>query len=158
MWTRPTRPAGLLAGWLVLSPLAALAQTPSSPPSERGASAEIAPPSFRDELKLFAYIEQSFRDLWGAYDFTERLRVALRQEYFKDAQGAGTGFDNRVSLWTTTVTLQYRIWRGLVGRVEYRHDQADEKVFRARYDGNHVLASTARSMDTFSLSMYSSFF
>ena len=50
-----------------------------------------------------------------AYDVTERFRVALRQEYFKDAQGARTGFDNKVSLWTTTVTLQYRIWRGLVG-------------------------------------------
>jgi hypothetical protein len=51
------RPAGLLAGWLVLSPLAAPAQTPSSPPSERGASPEIALPSFRDELKLFAYVD-----------------------------------------------------------------------------------------------------
>jgi hypothetical protein len=96
--------------------------------------------------------------LWGAYDVTERFRVALRQEYFKDAQGARTGFDNKVSLWTTTATLQYRIWRGLVGRLEYRHDQADEKAFRARYDENHVLAPTARSMDTFSLSMYYSFF
>jgi hypothetical protein len=45
-----------------------------------------------------------------------------------------------------------------VGRVEYRHDQADEKVFRARYDESHVLAPTARSMDTFSISMYYSFF
>jgi hypothetical protein len=96
--------------------------------------------------------------LWAAYDVTERFRVALRQEYFKDAQGARTGLDNKVSLWTTTATLQYRIWRGLVGRLEYRHDQADEKVFRARYDENHVLAPTARSMDTFSLSMYYSFF
>ena len=95
---------------------------------------------------------------WGAYDFTERFRVALRQEYFKDAQGARTGLDNKVSLWTTTVTLQYRIWRGLVGRAEYRHDQADEKVFHARYDDNHVLAPTARSMNTFSLSMYYTFF
>ena len=96
--------------------------------------------------------------LWGAYNFTERFRVALRQEYFKDAQGARTGLDNKVSLWSTTVTLQYRLWRGLVGRVEYRHDQADEKVFRARYDESHVLAPTARSMDTFSVSMYYTFF
>jgi hypothetical protein len=63
-----------------------------------------------------------------------------------------------VSLWTTTVTLQYRIWRGLVGRIEYRHDQADEKVFRVRYDESRALAPTAQSMDTFSLSMYYSFF
>ena len=96
--------------------------------------------------------------LWAAYDVTDRFRVAVRQEYFKDAQGARTGLDNKVSLWTTTVTLQYRIWRGLVGRLEYRHDQADEKVFRARYDERHVLAPTARSMDTFAISMYYSFF
>jgi hypothetical protein len=406
MWTRPMRPAGLLAGWLVLSPLAAPAQTPSSPPSERGASPELAPPSFRDELKLFAYVEQSFtwnatgagrggvnelrvyddregftfgmaelsvkkdpterypfgfglvvaagrdaqknhslgifrdeddqfpfrntplfdlqeaylsvriplgagilvkagkwvsllgyeviespsnlnfsrgvlfnlagpfthtgglvsyavtswltgqigvvtgsdtsedtntapsvtggfvlqplkelavnvvtlvgpeqndndshqrwildavavytglagltlageitggresrepsvvasgtrRDpdaswwgwgLWGAYDFTERLRLALRQEYFKDAQGARTGFGAKVSLRSTTVTLQYRLWRGWVGRLEYRHDRADAKVFRARYDENRALALTSKSLDTLSVSMYYTFF
>ena len=96
--------------------------------------------------------------LWGAYDFTERLRLALRQEYFKDAQGARTGFGSKVSLRSTTVTLQYRVWRGLVGRLEYRHDRADEKVFRARYDESHVLAPTSKSLDTFSISMYYSFF
>ena len=96
--------------------------------------------------------------LWGAYDFTERLRLALRQEYFKDAQGTRTGFGSKVSLRSTTVTLQYRVWRGLVGRLEYRHDRADEKVFRARYDESHVLAPTSKSLDTFSISMYYSFF
>ena len=96
--------------------------------------------------------------LWGAYDFTERLRLALRQEYFKDAQGARTGFGNKVSLRSTTVTLQYRVWRGLVGRLEYRHDRADAKVFRARYDENHVLAPTSKSLDTLSISMFYSFF
>ena len=96
--------------------------------------------------------------LWGAYDFTERLRLALRQEYFKDAQGARTGFGSKVSLRSSTVTLQYRVWRGLVGRLEYRHDRADAKVFRARYDENHVLAPTSKSMDTLSISMYYSFF
>ncbi len=60
MWTRPVRLASLLSGWLALSPLAAPAQTPSSPPSEAGAAAGITPLPFRDELKLFAYIEQSF--------------------------------------------------------------------------------------------------
>ena len=96
--------------------------------------------------------------LWGAYDFTERLRLALRQEYFKDAQGARTGFGSKISLRSTTVTLQYRVWRGLVGRLEYRHDRADEKVFRARYDESHVLAPTSKSLDTLSISMYYSFF
>jgi Putative beta-barrel porin-2, OmpL-like. bbp2 len=96
--------------------------------------------------------------LWGAYDFTERFRVALRQEYFKDADGARTGFGSKLSLWSTTLTLQYKIWRGLVGRLEYRHDQADERVFRNRYDKDHTLAPTSRSMDTISLSTYYLFF
>ena len=96
--------------------------------------------------------------LWGAYDFTERLRLALRQEYFKDAQGARTGFGSKISLRSTTVTLQYRVWRGLVGRLEYRHDCADAKIVRARYDESHVLAPTSKSLDTLSVSMYYTFF
>ena len=96
--------------------------------------------------------------LWGAYDFTARLRLALRQEYFKDAQGARTAVGAKVSLRSTTVTLQYRLWRGLVSRLEYRHDRADEKVFRARYDENRVLAPTSKSLDTLSVSMYYAFF
>jgi hypothetical protein len=96
--------------------------------------------------------------VWGAYDFTERFRVALRQEYFKDSDGARTGFGSKLSLWSTTLTLQLKIWRGLVGRLEYRHDQADERVFRNRYDKNHVLSPTSRSMDTISLSTYYLFF
>mgnify|MGYP003545361276 CR=1 FL=1 len=37
-------------------------------------------------------------------------------------------------------------------------DQADERVFRNRYDKNHVLSPTSRSMDTISLSTYYLFF
>jgi hypothetical protein len=96
--------------------------------------------------------------LWAAYDFTERVRVALRQEYFKDADGARTGFGNKLSLWSTTLTFQYKIWRGLVSRLEYRHDQADERVFRNRYDKTRTLVPTSHSMDTISLSAYYLFF
>ena len=76
----------------------------------------------------------------------------------KDSDGARTGFGSKLSLWSTTLTLQLKIWRGLVGRLEYRHDQADERVFRNRYDKNHVLSPTSRSMDTISLSTYYLFF
>ncbi|HKZ08937.1 MAG TPA: outer membrane beta-barrel protein [Methylomirabilota bacterium] len=96
--------------------------------------------------------------VWAAYDWTERFRTAIRQEYFKDADGARTGFGGKLSLWSTTLTLQYKIWRGLVGRLEYRHDQADERVFRNRYDSAHTLAPTSRAMDTISLSAYYLFF
>jgi hypothetical protein len=96
--------------------------------------------------------------VWAAYDWTDRFRTSIRQEYFKDSDGARTGFGSKLSLWSTTLTLQYKIWRGLVGRLEYRHDQADERVFRNRYDSAHTLAPTSRAMDTLSLSAYYSFF
>jgi hypothetical protein len=96
--------------------------------------------------------------VWVAYDWTDRFRIAVRQEYFKDSDGARTGFGSKLSLWSTTLTLEYRIWRGLVGRLEYRHDQADERVYRQRYDNTRTLVPTSRSMDTLSLSTYYSFF
>ena len=96
--------------------------------------------------------------LWAAYDWTSRFRTALRQEYFKDADGARTGFGNELSLWSTTLTFQYKIWRGLVSRLEYRHDQANERAFRERYDKTRALVPTSHSMDTISLSAYYTFF
>jgi hypothetical protein len=54
-----------------------------------------------------------------------------------------------------TATVQYKIWRELVGRVEYRHDQADEKVFKIRRPG---LVPTGDSQDTITLALYYSFF
>lgn len=103
---------------------------------------------------------------WGAaayfaYDVTEAFRLALRQEYFRDANGARTGFGNALNLASTTLTAQYKIWKGLVGRVEYRHDAADEKVFKARTtrpDASGGVVAQSRSMDTISISLYYSFF
>jgi hypothetical protein len=100
---------------------------------------------------------------WGyagyvAYDWTEKLRTALRGEYFRDADGArllAVRPGAPVSLWELTATVQYKIWRGLVGRVEYRHDQADEKVFKIRTPG---LVPTGKSQDTITLALYYSFF
>jgi hypothetical protein len=93
-------------------------------------------------------------DWWGlagyaAYDWTEKLRTALRVEYFRDSDGVRSGFGSRLGVFETTATLQYRIWRGLVGRLEYRHDQADEDAFAG---------GTRRSQDTVSVSFYYLFF
>jgi Putative beta-barrel porin-2, OmpL-like. bbp2 len=68
-----------------------------------------------------------------AYDWTENFRTAVRQEFFRDAAGACTGSGLGTDLWSTTATVQYKIWKGLVGRLEYRHDQSDENVYRVRY-------------------------
>jgi hypothetical protein len=86
---------------------------------------------------------------YAAYDWTEKLRTAMRLEYFDDADGFRTGFGSSLGLVSATATLQYKIWRGLVGRLEYRHDQADEKVFSG---------GTEKSQDTISVSLYYLFF
>ena len=89
-----------------------------------------------------------------AYDWLEQLRTAIRGEYFRDADGARTlavAPGSPVCQWEITATVQYKIWRGLVGRVEYRHDQADEKVFKIRRPG---LVPTGDSQDTITLALY----
>jgi hypothetical protein len=100
---------------------------------------------------------------WGyagyvAYDWTEKLRTAVRGEYFKDVDGARTlaiAPGTSVSLWEVTATVQYRIWKGLVGRLEYRHDQADDKVFKIRTPG---LVPTSRTQDTITVALHYLFF
>jgi hypothetical protein len=54
-----------------------------------------------------------------------RARATRSRDRPGRAGGARTGVGNKLSLWSTTLTLQYQIWRGLVGRLEYRHDEAD---------------------------------
>ena len=98
--------------------------------------------------------------LYAAYDWTEKLRTAVRAESFQDPEGVRTlatvaGAGGKVSLWSATATVQYRIWRGLVGRLEYRHDDADEKVFKVRAPG---LVPTSTSQDTVTLALHYAFF
>ena len=73
----------------------------------------------------------------------------------RDAGGARTGLGEALDVWSTTATIQYKIWRGLVGRVEYRHDQANAKVFKLE---NHGTTPTRGSQDTISASLYYLFF
>jgi Putative beta-barrel porin-2, OmpL-like. bbp2 len=98
---------------------------------------------------------------YAAYDFTEWFRLAFRQEFFQDQNGARTGLGNRVVYWTSTLTAQFKIWKGLVGRVEYRHDAASEKVYEAktsRPDASQGVSAQSKSLDTISLSLFYSFF
>jgi hypothetical protein len=95
---------------------------------------------------------------YAAYDWTERLRTSGRLEYFQDTDGArfaARGAGQKVSLWEFTTTVQYKIWKGLVGRLEYRHDQADEKVFKIQNPGP---APTSRAQDTITLALTYLFF
>jgi hypothetical protein len=93
---------------------------------------------------------------YAAYDWTEKFRTALRGEFFQDTNGVRTlavGPNSKVELWEVTATAQYNIWKGLFSRVEYRHDMANEKVFRVGSSGakNH-------SQDTLTLALHYLFF
>jgi len=95
---------------------------------------------------------------YAAYDWTEKLRTAIRLEYFKDTEGVRTlavSPGTKLDLYEVTATLQYKIWKGLVGRLEYRHDSANEKVFAIRAPG---YVATGKSQDTLTLALYYSFF
>lgn len=98
---------------------------------------------------------------YAAYDFTDWFRLAFRQEFFQDQNGARTGFGNRVVYWTSTLTAQFKIWKGLVARAEYRHDAASEKVYEAktsRPDASQGVSAQSKSLNTISLSLFYSFF
>ena len=46
-------------------------------------------------------------------------------------------------LYGVTATAQYKIWKGLMGRLEYRHDQANRKVFAATGDKGAIYKITS---------------
>ena len=99
--------------------------------------------------------------LYAAYEWTSRIRTAARQEYFQDTDGARTGFGSMLRLWSTTLTADYRIWKGLEVRLEYRHDSADEKVFKARTsrpDQSLGVSPQSKTLDTFSITLTYVFF
>ena len=93
-----------------------------------------------------------------AYDWTKSLRTALRVEYFADPQGVRNGITvpgHNVDYYDITPTIEYKIWRGLVGRLEYRHDQASRRSFSLT---NFSTTPSSRSQDTFSVALSYIFF
>jgi hypothetical protein len=91
---------------------------------------------------------------YAAYDFLKDFRVALRQEWFKDVDGVRTATVGGVTLFSTTATLQYNIWKGLFARGEYRHDSASEPEFGCRPSTGCL----KKSQDTLSVSLHYKFF
>jgi hypothetical protein len=95
---------------------------------------------------------------YAAYDWTKSLRTALRVEYFADPQGVRNGITapgHNVNYYEITPTLEYKIWRGLIGRLEYRHDQASTRSFSLT---NFSTTPTSRAQDTFSIALSYVFF
>jgi hypothetical protein len=65
---------------------------------------------------------------------TDALSFALRAELFDDPDGVRSlfqagGFGPGVTVWEITPTVSYQITNGLLGRFEYRHDEADKPFF-----------------------------
>ena len=96
--------------------------------------------------------------LYGAYTWTSALRTALRAEHFVDPDGVRNGMlapGTSVNLREVTATAEYTIWKGLVGRLEYRHDDASRKVFSV---SPTTLLPTRSAQDTVTLAAYYLFF
>ncbi len=102
---------------------------------------------------------------WGgiagyiAYDWTKALRTAFRAEYFYDPQGVRSSetvvAGHNVELVSLTATIEYKIWRGLVGRLEYRHDEANRRAFSLQ---DHGTTPTSYAQNTLTAALYYSFF
>ena len=90
---------------------------------------------------------------YARYALTDRWALASRVEWFHDADGVRTafrpsgaglngisGFD--LNLWEMTFTNEFKINKHLTSRLEYRHDQANEKIFRNEDKGNRPYQDT----------------
>ena len=95
---------------------------------------------------------------YAGYDWTKALRTVLRLEYFSDPQSVRSTETmtpgNNTRLWEVTATAEYKIWRGLLGRLEYRHDQANRDAFSVQ---DHR-GPTSREQNTITLALDYLFF
>ncbi len=96
---------------------------------------------------------------YAGYDWTKAIRTVLRLEYFADPQGVRSSETitpgHNLDLWEVTATVEYKIWRGLVERLEYRHDEGSRKAFSLR---GHPSTPTSHAQNTITVALYYSFF
>ena len=72
---------------------------------------------------------------YARIDMNDRWSVSGRGEYFNDKDGVRIVSGTRARYWELTGTLEYRPWKNLITRLEYRYDDADQDVFNAHTDG-----------------------
>ena len=94
---------------------------------------------------------------YARYALTPWWALATRVEWFHDADGVRTAFRPvgtfgvgtingiaglDLNLWEMTLTNEFKLNKHLIGRLEYRHDQANEKVFRNESVGQRPYQDT----------------
>ena len=86
---------------------------------------------------------------YARIDINDQWSVSWRGEFFEDndhvriAVPAGTVPAD--AYWEITGTLEYRPWKNTITRLEYRHDDADQRVFR---DAGGLAPGTVAFSDT----------
>lgn len=85
---------------------------------------------------------------YARYQFTDWYALALRSEYFADFDGIRTGVRSANGVtdgrfWEFTLTNEFKVYKDLITRLEYRHDHASDNVFAAG-------SSTDNTQDTVS--------
>ena len=93
---------------------------------------------------------------YARYALTDRWALVGRAEWFHDADGVRTAFNpaavaanaingitgKDLKLWELTLTSEYKLNKYLISRLEYRHDQANEHVFRRQDVGQRPYQDT----------------
>ncbi len=74
---------------------------------------------------------------YARYQFNDWYALAGRAEFFNDEDGVRTAVRTgprgaaSVDLWALTLTNEFKVYKDLITRLEYRHDHASEGVFTA---------------------------
>ena len=81
---------------------------------------------------------------YARYMMNEKWGLSTRAEYFNDNDGVRTSSATGISartiqeLWEWTLTTDYTLYPGLVGRLEYRYDYSNADVFQdSKSDKTH---------------------
>lgn len=111
---------------------------------------------------LAGYARYAINDWWA---------LASRLEWFHDADGVRTAFNpaavgtnalngvtgTDLNLWEITLTNEFKLNKHLIGRLEYRHDQASEWVFARGDIGQDALVGRRPYQDTVSVEFIAPF-
>lgn len=67
--------------------------------------------------------------LYARYDIHDQWSLSWRGEYFNDTDGFRVLSGTPADFWEWTATLEYRPWKNLITRLEYRYDESDRRLF-----------------------------